>query len=45
MSGQNSQLNAAAEALRRDNERIAAENRKRDKEIADLLRKIQNAKR
>ena len=45
MPGQDSQVKQAAEALRRDNERIKAENRKKDKEIADLLRKIQNAKR
>ena len=45
MPGQDSQGKQASEALRRENERIEAENRKRDKEIADLLRKIQNAKR
>ena len=45
MPGQDSQLKQAAEALRRENERIEAENRKKDKEIADLLKKIQNAKR
>ena len=45
MPGQDSQVKQAAEALRRENERIEAENRKKDKEIADLLRKIQNAKR
>ena len=44
MPGQDSQVKQAAEALRRENERIEAENRKKDKEIADLLRKIQNAK-
>ena len=44
MPGQDSQEKQAAEALRRENERIEAENRKKDKEIADLLRKIQNAK-
>ena len=45
MPGQDSQLKQASEALRRENERIEAENRKKDKEIADLLEKIQNAKR
>ena len=45
MPGQDSQLKQAAEALRRENERIEGENRKKDKEIADLLRKIQNAKK
>ena len=45
MSGKDSQVKKAAEALRRENERIEAENRRRDKEIADLLRKIKNATR
>ena len=45
MPGQDSQLKQAAEALKRENARIEAENRKKDKEIADLLKKIQNAKR
>ena len=45
MSGQDSQLKQATEALRRENERIEAENSKKDRERADLLKKIQNAKR
>ena len=44
MPSQDSQLKQAAEALRRENERIEAENRRKDKEIADLLKKIKNAK-
>ena len=44
MSGQESLVKKAAEALRRENERIEAENKRKDKEIADLLRKIQNAR-
>ena len=45
MPGQDSQTKQAAETLRRENERIEAENRRKDKEIAVLLKKIQNAKR
>ena len=45
MPGQDSQIKQAAEALRRENERIEAENRRKDKEIADLLKIIQNAER
>ena len=45
MPGQDSQIKQAAEALRRENDRIEAENRRKDKEIADLLKKIQNAKK
>ena len=44
MPGQDSQIKQTAEALRRENERIEAENKRKDKEIADLLKKIQNAK-
>jgi hypothetical protein len=44
MPGQDSQIKQAAEALKRGNERIEAENRRKDKEIADLIKKIQNAK-
>ena len=44
MPGQDSELKKAAEALKRENERIKAENRRKDKEIADLLKKIQKAK-
>jgi hypothetical protein len=39
-----SQTKIAADNLRRENEKLEAENRKKDKEIADLLRKIKNAK-
>ena len=35
MSGQDSQERKAAEALKRENERIEAENRRKDKEISD----------
>ena len=45
MSGQDSQERKEAEALKRENERIEAENKRKDKEIADLLKKIKNAKR
>ena len=45
MPGQDSEVKKAAEALKRENERIKAENRRKDKEIADLLKKIQKAKR
>ena len=41
---QDSQLKEAAEALKRENERIEAENRRKNKEIADLIKNIQNAK-
>ena len=44
MPGNESEVKKAAEALRRENERIEEENRKKDKEIADLLKKIKNAK-
>ena len=44
MSGQDSQERKAAEALKRENERIEAENRGKDKEIADLLNQMKNAK-
>ena len=44
MPGQDSQLKQVAEAIRRENERIEAENRRKDKEKASLLKKIQNAK-
>ena len=44
MPGNDSEVKKAAEALRRENERIEEENRKKDKEIADLLKKIKNAK-
>ena len=40
MPGQDSQLKQAAEALRRENERIEAENSRKDKEKADLLKMI-----
>ena len=42
MPVQDSQLKQAAEVLRRENERIEAENSRKDKEKADLLKKIQN---
>ena len=44
MPGNESEVKKAAEALKRENERIEEDNRKRDKEIADLLKKIKNAK-
>ena len=44
MPGNESEVKKAAEALKRENERIEEENRKKDKEIADLLKKIKNAK-
>ena len=44
MPGKDSEVKKAVEALRRENERIEEENRKKDKEIADLLKKIKNAK-
>ena len=44
MPGNDSEVKKAAEALRRENERIEEENRRKDKEIADLLKKIKNAK-
>ena len=44
MPGNDSDVKKAAEALRRENERIEEENRRKDKEIADLLKKIKNAK-
>ena len=43
MPGKDSEAKKAAEALRRENERIEEENRRKDKEIADLLKKIKNA--
>ena len=42
MPGQDSQTKQATEALKRENERIEAENKRKDKEIADLLKKIKN---
>ena len=42
MPGKDSEAKKAAEALRRENERIEEENRRKDKEIADLLKKIKN---
>ena len=42
MPGQDSQTKQAKEALKRENERIEAENKRKDKEIADLLKKIKN---
>ena len=45
MPVQDYQTKQAAEALRRENERIEVENRRKDKEIADLLKTIQNEKR
>ena len=45
VDGHDSQLKQAAEAIRRENERIETENRRKDKEIAYLLKKIQNAKK
>ena len=42
MPGQASQRKQASEALKRENNRIEAENRRKDKEIADLLKKIKN---
>ena len=44
MPGNESEVKKAAEGLKRENERIEEENRKKDKEIADLLKKIKNAK-
>ena len=43
MPGNESEVKKAAEALKRENERIEEENRRKDKEIADLLKKIKNA--
>ena len=44
MPGKDSEAKEAAEALRRENERIEEENRRKGKEIADLLKKIKEAK-
>ena len=44
MSGNDSEAKKAAEALKRENERLEEENKKKDKEIADLLKKIKNVK-
>ena len=44
MSGYQSNTMKATEAIKRENERLEEENRKKDKEIADLLKKIKNAK-
>ena len=44
MPGNDFEVKKAAEALRRENERIEEENSTKDKEIADLLKKIKNAK-
>ena len=44
MSGSKSDTEKATEALKRENERLEEENRKKDKEMADLLKKIKNAK-
>ena len=44
MPGNDSEVKKAGAALRRENERIEEENRRKDKEIADLLKKIKNAK-
>jgi cell division protein FtsB len=37
-----SQEKKAAEALKRENEKLEAENRRKDKEMADLIKKIRN---
>ena len=44
MPGKDSEVRKAAEALKRENERIEEENRRKDKEIADLLKMIKDAK-
>ena len=44
MSDKDSEAKKATEALRRENERLEEENKKKDKEIADLLKKIKNVK-
>ena len=43
MPGKDSEAKKAAEALRRENERIEEGNRRKDKEITDLLKKIKIA--
>jgi hypothetical protein len=42
MPGQDSEVKKAAEALKRENEKLEAENRRKDKEMADLIKKIRN---
>ena len=37
-----SEVKKATEALRRENEKLAAEKKKQDKEIADLLKNVWN---
>ena len=44
MSGSESDMKKAAEAMKRENARLEEENRKKDKEMADLLKKIKNVK-
>ena len=44
MPGLESQIKKATEALKRENEKLAADNKKQDKEIADLLKKIRKVK-
>ena len=42
MSGSESDVQKATEALKRENEKLEEERRRQDKEIADLLKKIRN---
>ena len=44
MPGNDSEVKKATEALKKENDRIEEENKRKDKEIADLLKKIKNAK-
>ena len=44
MPGNDSEVKKATEALKKENKRIEEENKRKDKEIADLLKKIKNAK-
>ena len=39
-----SEVKKATEALERENKRLEEENRKKEKEIAELLKKIKNAR-
>ena len=42
MPGKDSEAKKATEALRREDDRIEEENRRKDNEIAELLKKIKN---
>ena len=44
MSGSESNMKKATEAMKRENARLEEENRKKDKEMADLLKEIKNVK-